>query len=496
MYSLDTRCHSEIGLVRKMNQDSGYVSGSMLLVADGMGGAAAGDIASTIAIQELAKVDQRLDGEQMIEALAGALTKANDEVCDINLKVPETVGMGSTVSGCMFSGTQYGVANIGDSRTYILRDGELIQVTHDDSLVQSLLDEGKLTKTEAEHHPHRSLLLKVINGETSYVPDFQVIDAKLGDRVLVCSDGLCGLVMNPHIEAILNSCETLDEALDELIKAAHAAGGNDNITVILADVVEHSEALDAAEPQVIGAAATTDPHALVAQALAHTNLNERNDNSTPTAGADQPASLESAKASVQNPASTPVADDHKSQKKNRRKRTRTALLSSLGALAVLGGVCYGGYVWTQNQYYVGESDGMVAIYQGVNGSVLSFSFSHVEEETDIKVSDLPRHYREQVASTITVADMTSARSTVSELRGLAEYCIQLRRDMSAQPSASPSGDNPGSTAPGGDGSAGLGTPAVNPLLPGSTPAPSATVSPTPTPHPSATTTPQIDLSEC
>jgi PPM family protein phosphatase len=192
--SLRIASHSETGLVRKNNQDSGYASPQLLVVADGMGGAAAGDLASAVAIDSIRRIDKPVTGEQMLEALSGAIHKANDRIADLVEADLSLDGMGTTVTGALFDGSQIGLAHIGDSRAYLFRDGHLEQLTHDHSWVQSLVDEGKIDSGEAAAHPHRSLLLKVLNGQPANDPDLTMVGVFAGDRLLFCSDGLCGLV--------------------------------------------------------------------------------------------------------------------------------------------------------------------------------------------------------------------------------------------------------------------------------------------------------------
>ena len=186
-FSLNTRSHSEIGLVRKNNQDSGYVSATMLAVADGMGGAAAGDLASTVAIDHISAADAHREGEDMLTTLAGAVAAANDDLADLVAWDASLDGMGTTFCGAMFSGTQLGLVHIGDSRAYLLRNGQLSRLTHDHSWVQSLIDEGRITPQEAAVHPHRSLLLKVLNGQAQHSPDASLVDVRQGDRLLFLS---------------------------------------------------------------------------------------------------------------------------------------------------------------------------------------------------------------------------------------------------------------------------------------------------------------------
>ncbi len=186
-FSLRFAAHSEVGRIRKNNQDSGYASPTMLLVTDGMGGAAAGDLASAVAAQEAARSDQRAaDGEEMLERMAGMIARANTKLTELIEEDLELDGMGTTFCGAMFNGTQFGLAHIGDSRGYLLRDGELTQLTHDHSWVQSLLDDGKITPEQAATHPHRSLILKVLNGQVEFEPDLDVLKAQ-GGRPFPCS---------------------------------------------------------------------------------------------------------------------------------------------------------------------------------------------------------------------------------------------------------------------------------------------------------------------
>src|SRR5215210_1767053 len=243
--------HSEIGLVRKNNQDSGYASRHLLVVADGMGGAAAGDLASAVAIQTISQIDAPTPADQMLDVLARALHEANDRIADLVEADYALEGMGTTVTGALFDGHELGLAHIGDSRAYLFRDGSLERLTHDHSWVQSLVDDGKIDEAEAAVHPHRSLLLKVLNGQPVNEPDLTRLALAVGDRLLFCSDGLCGLVDDATIAEALRDAD-LDTALHRLVAEARAEGGIDNITVILADVVE-SEGTSGAV--VLGAAA-------------------------------------------------------------------------------------------------------------------------------------------------------------------------------------------------------------------------------------------------
>src|SRR5215211_8504889 len=229
--------HSEVGLIRNNNQDSGYASPHLLVVADGMGGAAAGDLASAVAIETMRKIEGPTTGEEMLEVLASAIHDANSKIADLVESDSSLEGMGTTVTGAMFDGVQLGLAHIGDSRGYLYRDSHLERLTHDHTWVQSLVDDGKISEDEAALHPHRSLLLKVLNGQATNDPDLTMVPVQAGDRLMFCSDGVCGLIDDNMIETALQLPD-LDDAVERLVDKSLHEGGIDNITVIVADVVE------------------------------------------------------------------------------------------------------------------------------------------------------------------------------------------------------------------------------------------------------------------
>jgi PPM family protein phosphatase len=403
--------HSEIGLVRRNNQDSAYTSPTMLMVADGMGGAAAGDLASAIAIRELQEADGPLTGEAMLTAIDTAIAKAAKAISALIEDDPALDGMGSTVCGFMFDGHQLGLANIGDSRAYRYRDGKLTRLTRDHSWVQTLVDEGRITEAEALEHPHRSLILRVINGSTQHLPDLELVDVAVGDRLLVCSDGLCGMVTDAVIAAELDA--DLPQVLDSLIKVAHAEGGLDNITIILADVVEGEPS---GTPEVLGAAAVIDPDDV-----------SENTITLPAGQLELP--------------SDPVAGEtarYAPTTKHRLRTSLTVLLAILVPLALIGGAGYGWYHYTQGQYYLGANAEQVAIFQGIPEPVFNLPLSKVIQEDDTRVADLPGYFQEQVrAKTLTADSLTGAQKILQTLRVKAEQCIQQRAGWHS-PSASAS----------------------------------------------------------
>jgi PPM family protein phosphatase len=405
--------HSEIGLVRKNNQDSGYASPHLLVVADGMGGAAAGDLASAVAIDIIRKIDDPSTGEQMLEVLARAIHQANDKIAELVESDLSLEGMGTTVTGAMFDGAQLGLAHIGDSRAYLLRDGHLDRLTHDHTWVQSLVDDGKISESEAAMHPHRSLLLKVLNGQPTNDPDLAMVPVVAGDRLMFCSDGVCGLIDDDVIEAALQLPD-LNDAAERLVVESLHEGGIDNITVIVADVVESGGSNDI----IVLGAASEQP--------------------IPTDGVlrGQPAEddgIEDTLVTKLADFEPPPTDDEErySPQAPHQRRFRKPLIGLLALVlvAVAGlGIAYG---WTRTQYFVGADQDKVAIFQGLSDSLPGLSLSRVYEVQQLTVSELPPFYQDQVKANIDVSSLDSARATVAELSDAAERCA------SPQPTASP-----------------------------------------------------------
>lgn len=429
--------HSEIGLVRKNNQDSGYASAHLLAVADGMGGAAAGDLASAVAIQLVRRADrpEPVSGEEMLELLAGTLDQANDRLADLAADDHALEGMGTTFSGALFDGHQLGLVHIGDSRAYLLRNKELQRLTHDHSWVQSLVDEGKITAEEAAYHPHRSLLLKVLNGHDSANPDTALIELEAGDRLLFCSDGLCGLVEDGLIREILLRDEDREAAIEDLVAEAHAEGGIDNITIVVADVVPAAEVTDEREPDVIGAAATRDIPVVPTRG------------SSPEAPATTNATTSDVPRSPDSPGDEPEEQQrYAPQLAPRRHRWRAPIIMALIVALIAGGL-FAGWSWSRTQFYVGSSQGNVAIHRGLAQEVLGIKLGQVVSVEQTRLDDLPPYLRQRVERTITADDEADARRVAGELRSAAEKCIRVRQERLAPPAPGPNPADPTQPTP-------------------------------------------------
>ena len=249
---------SDRGLVRANNEDSVYAGARLLALADGMGGHAAGEVASQLVIAALAHLDDDEPGGDLLSQLNDAVHQGNAAIAAHVEADPELEGMGTTLTAILFAGNKLGLVHIGDSRGYLLRDGELSQITKDDTFVQTLVDEGRITAEEAHSHPQRSLIMRALTGH-EVEPTLIVREARVGDRYLLCSDGLSDPVSH---ETILDALQIPDvaESADRLIELALRGGGPDNVTVVVADVVDYG--YGQTQPILAGAVSGDDDQTL------------------------------------------------------------------------------------------------------------------------------------------------------------------------------------------------------------------------------------------
>lgn len=231
---------SDVGLERQNNEDAAYAGPRLLAVADGMGGHAGGEVASAAVIDALRPLDTQIPESELLDALDHAVRTAGSTLRDLAASDPSLQGMGTTLTALVVSGSQLGLVHIGDSRAYLRRDGQVFQITHDHSVVQTLLDDGKITEAEVASHPQRSLILRALVANHDYDADLQLRDVQAGDRYLLCSDGLHEVVDAAAISSVLKSVADPDEAARELVALAIAGGGPDNITCIVADLIPAS----------------------------------------------------------------------------------------------------------------------------------------------------------------------------------------------------------------------------------------------------------------
>ena len=424
--ALHYAARSDVGLVRQENQDSGYAGPHLLVVADGMGGHAAGDVASSIAIGEMVSLDGESPGaDEALDRLAEAVRTANSELREAVQRQPELQGMGTTVTALLRTGNKIAVAHIGDSRAYLLRDGTLTQMTHDHSFVQSLIDEGRITEAEAQGHPQRSLVTRVLTGAREDEPDLAMREAHVGDRYLLCSDGLSGFVARDTIEEILMQAQPPGVAADRLVELAIRAGAPDNVTCIIGDVVDldKNQAPPTAQ-EVVGAAA--ERRVKTTRAIPVTPAAKAAALSREALGTDVDATEEAESLRLSDAG----------QPSRRRRWIKTFSLVVL-VLAAVGGGGYAAYSWSQTQYFVGEVNGHVAIYQGISQNVGPWGLSHVVDESNIALNDLPDFYRGKLDSTVNAASIQDARRLITDLRVQATHCRTTKAAGSTCGSSSP-----------------------------------------------------------
>lgn len=258
MPTFQSTAATHVGLVRENNEDSGYAGPHLILVADGVGGQAAGEVASastTYVVSAMAMFDP---GPDLPGALAEIVTMAKSHLTDGVSRDPERTGMSTTLTAMLTDGERFALAHVGDSRGYLLRDGRLRQITRDHTLVQELIDDGQITREQARNHPYRSVVLHALDAENEPRPDIVLLDLREGDRILLCSDGLSDYVTDDRIEELLRY-DRRERARDALIEAALEGGGRDNITCVVADI-EPVE-LTVRYGQLVGA--TLDPDNLI-----------------------------------------------------------------------------------------------------------------------------------------------------------------------------------------------------------------------------------------
>ena len=403
---------SDVGMVRSENQDSGYAGPRLLAMADGMGGHAGGDIASSTVIGALVDLDgEALGSSEASSALLQRITAANDQLAEIAKAEPALHGMGTTLIAILRSHNKLVLAHIGDSRAFLARDGKLTQITKDHSFVQNLVDEGRITEDEAMGHPQRSLVTRVLTGQDDDEPDVTVREARIGDRYLIASDGLTDYVAGDTIAELVLAGETPGATADRLVALALKAGAPDNVTIVIGDVVDLTKVTaPPTQPQIVGAAAT------------RTKGGTRPIPVTPAAKAAA-LSREAAGQSEDDDGDVTLAEEGPSSGPAKWLR-RLAVLGL--ALIVLGGGAYAAYTWSQRQYFVADHEGNVAIYQGVSQDLGPIKLSHVESESDVLVADLPDFERQQVQETIAKDSLADAQALLNRLRTDALRCAASR----------------------------------------------------------------------
>jgi serine/threonine protein phosphatase PrpC len=410
---LDFAASTDVGRVRKDNQDSGYAGPYLLAICDGVGGAARGDLASSTAIGQLRKLDRAPD-EDLLGLVAGALHRAHDAIADLVEEEPALNGTSTTASIGLFDGQRLGLGHVGDSRGYLMRGGELRQITHDHTFVQTLIDEGRISEEESHTHPHRNLILQAVDGFSNLEPDLEIIELELGDRLLFCSDGASGFLSLEQLADYLSG-GSVDFAAVELVRRSLDAGSTDNVTCVVAEVVEGEPEGADTEPLVVGAAADLRRRAPRGVKELFRGHRSGDTGELEPVAADLAADLpEGARGAI---VGDPIDEETARYAPREPQRHPTARLL-LWALVVAGLVWIAGasaYHWTQQQYYVGEDDGTVTIFRGINANVPGLSLSDPYETTDVPMDSLSDYDRGKVDEGIDATDLQAAHDIVDNL---------------------------------------------------------------------------------
>lgn len=500
---------SDVGYVRSNNQDSAFAGERLVAICDGMGGHAGGDTASTIAIRSLAHIerdDTDNDVQNVAEMMETSVMAAHDAIVGKAKRERRLSGMGTTVTSVALVGGYWVLAHIGDSRAYLLRDGHIIRVTQDHSYVQHLINTGRISEAEAKNHPQRNVVMRVLGDfDIDPHPDISIRAAKPADRWLLCSDGLCGVLESSTIEETLASISDQEECAQRLVMMALKAGSTDNVTAVVADAtlaldanafdIPHQHPIIAGaasaslEPiaDIVGTPVTTAPKlregngspAQRAAALSGNSSKPRSHQQGEEEGVRtaQPSSTREDRGDRQVPDTGEIPVVHKKdgsasadpndpavaraihhkhveqrqQHRSRKRRIQIILASFVGVvLAVVAIGVFASYRWSQTQYYLGESDNVVTIYQGVPTNAFGFNLSHEVERTTITVSSLPKSWREQLSEGISVENLQEARKHARLIKSEASNLSDENSSSSASASASSSTPSSGSASPSGE----------------------------------------------
>ncbi len=383
---------TDVGRQREANEDSLFSRAPVFAVADGMGGAQAGEVASRIAV---AAFEPELPAEAAPEPwLRETAQRANREIFDLAQGDSARSGMGTTLTAALVAGDEVSFGHVGDSRAYLLRDGELSQLTNDHSLVEELRRQGKLTKAQAAEHPQRSVITRALGPEPDVAVDTMTVQARPGDVFLLCSDGLTTMLSDDEVHAVVERASSLDEAARRLVRAANDRGGRDNITVILFRLEE------------VGAEAPVEGATLVgpsAEAAGLTAENVRSATAAERSGrADKPIAVPSGRA-------------------ERGSRWPRRIFRTVVALVVVAALLFGAWYGTRQIWFLGTDEGgRVALYRGLPYE-LPFGVDLYSERysSPITLSSLPAD-RRSVAIDHKLRSRSDAQSLIDDLQRAAE----------------------------------------------------------------------------
>jgi PPM family protein phosphatase len=381
---------TDIGQVREGNEDAILINDPLYAVADGMGGHRGGEVASNLALQTV---------EQMFAERQGTLTeqveRANRAVFERSQSDRDVSGMGTTLTAALIEGGAVRLAHVGDSRAYLFRGGKLQLLTEDHTLVHRMVVEGEITETEAENHPHRSVLTRALGVEGDVRVDETNVAVQEGDRLLLCTDGLTGMLSEDQIESILQDVRDPQEAVDRLVREANRAGGIDNITAVIIDFTEDGRIEGSRPKEVSQPGPPTTQHP------------------TPTMAPPPPAG-----GDVTTWSSPPTTRRQPAPKAARPPAARKLLVGIVIVLAIAALGFVGVRLYLDSQWFVGVSNGRVAIFRGVPAEVAGLEMNSVVIETSIRAGDAEELavWGDRLPDGITVDDRDLAEDVVEQIR--------------------------------------------------------------------------------
>ena len=477
---------SDVGMVRFKNDDSAYVGRYLAVVADGMGGHAGGNVASASTVLDLVHLDSDVHEDEPLTILADEIQAANSLLSELVTTSPQLSGMGTTVTALLLHGNRLALAHIGDSRAYRLKDGTFSQISIDHTFVQRLIDEGRLRPEEAEVHPHKNVLMRVL-GDVDASPelDLATFEVEPGERWLLCSDGLTAVLRDSDIEGVLRGTPDLQECVDTLVELTLAGGSPDNVTVAVIEIQEDPNtgpapstasftevpARDSNARQASVASATASipsdspaprddepedqddaeaeraraelirqdlssrPHVLVGAASLATETGEI-PIVTKRSAERRAARMLTHKADTEE---APQSESDEAKRPGWRRWLLPAFLTVLALL--LAAVMWFGYTWTQTRYYVGSYDNRVAVFNGVSQTIGPIHLSHVTDISDIPVDSLSEYHRNRVEDTLPARDLEHADQIVQDLRDTAKavLCPPADPGSGTSPTPAPTG---------------------------------------------------------
>ncbi len=477
---------SDVGMVRFKNDDSAYVGRYLAVVADGMGGHAGGNVASASTVLDLVHLDSDVHEDEPLTVLADEIQAANSLLSELVTTSPQLSGMGTTVTALLLHGNRLALAHIGDSRAYRLKDGTFSQISIDHTFVQRLIDEGRLRPEEAEVHPHKNVLMRVL-GDVDASPelDLATFEVEPGERWLLCSDGLTAVLRDSDIEGVLRGTPDLQACVDTLVELTLAGGSPDNVTVAVIEIEEDPDAGPAPSTTTLTELPTRDSSARQAS-VASATVSIPSDSPAPRddeAGTQDDAEAERERAELirqdlssrphvlvgaaslatetgeipivtkrsaerraarmlTHKADTEEAPENQSDEVKRPGWRRWLLPAFLTVVALLlAAVMWLGYTWTQTRYYVGSYDNRVAVFNGVSQTIGPIHLSHVTDVSDIPVDSLSEYHRNRVEDTLPARDLEHADQIVQDLRDTAKavLCPPADPGSGTAPTPAPTG---------------------------------------------------------